>query len=258
MPDRTQVITLITDFGDNYYVGEMKGVIKKVNPLADIVDVTHAVSRQNIVGGAFVLSRILHHFPNNTIHVAVVDPGVGTSRKSVAIETKSCILIGPDNGILRWALKDLEIVRAVELDHAKVQSLARLSGIISSTFHGRDVFAPAAGLLSRGVDLDSLGSRATELEKLELLENIVVHIDGFGNIITTVARNITPGKKVRIIHGARHYDATAVRTFGEVEPDRLVVLTGSHGLLEVDVNQGDAAQRLGVKAGDSIRIEDVS
>jgi S-adenosyl-L-methionine hydrolase (adenosine-forming) len=250
-PMRT--IALTTDFGDSHYVGEMRGVIKKVNQAAEILDVTHSVEPHNVVGGAFILSRVFRHFPKNTVHVAVVDPGVGGGRKALAIETDYCFMLGPDNGILRWALRDQQVVRAVALDPVRVQKLAGLSEV-SATFHGRDVFAPAAALLTKGVDLSMMGERVQDIAALELMEDAVVHVDRFGNIITTVAREIEPGTKVTVVHNELRYEAVFVRTFGDAQPGELIVLSGSHGLLEVDVNQGSAAQRLGAKAGDRLSI----
>jgi S-adenosyl-L-methionine hydrolase (adenosine-forming) len=251
------VITLTSDFGDSYYVGEMKGVLKRVSPHADIVDITHSVEKYNVVDGAFVLSRIWRHFPKNTVHVAVVDPGVGSTRKGVAVETEQCIMVGPDNGILRWALKDQKILRAVELEFNKVQTLAGMKDL-SPTFHGRDLFAPAAALISRGTDIDMLGARVTDLGVLDLREDVIVHVDSFGNIITTLVKNLVPGTRVVVLHGARRYDALVVKTFSDAQPGQLIVLTGSHGLTEVDVNRGNAAERLGARAGDRITVEDAS
>ena len=254
MVDQASLVSLTSDFGEGHYVGEMKGVIKKVNVDAEIIDVTHNIERYNIVGGAFVLSRIWRYFPKNTVHMVVVDPGVGAKRKAIAIQTGYCYMLGPDNGILRWALKDQEIVRVIELDPKTVQERAGLTEV-SSTFHGRDVFAPAAGLLTRGVDIDTLGRRIKEIETLDLKEDTVVHVDSFGNIITTIAKDITPGMKLQVAHGPRKFEAVGARTFSDVKPGELMVLKGSHGLLEVDVNQGNAAERLGVRAGDTIQVE---
>jgi len=248
------IITLTTDFGGGYYVGEMKGVIKKVNPQADVVDITHSVSRHNVVEGAFILSRIWRHFPKNTIHVGVVDPQVGSARKALAVETDYCMFIGPDNGLLRWALKDQQIVRIIELDASTIQSKAGLKEL-SSTFHGRDVFAPAASLLTKGVDMDFLGRRLEDIGKLDIREDTVVHVDGFGNIVTTIAREIPVGAKVRIIHGKERFEAVSVKRFSDAKPGQLIVLTGSHGLVEVDVSQGSAAERLNAKVGDEIRVD---
>jgi S-adenosyl-L-methionine hydrolase (adenosine-forming) len=254
MIGQSRIITLTTDFGDSHYVGEMKGAAKRVNPDADVVDVTHSVEKYNVAGGAFVLSRVWRHFPRNSVHVAVVDPGVGSGRKALAIETDSCFLIGPDNGILRWALKDQAVARIVELDAAKVLRLAGLGGV-SATFHGRDLFAPAAALITRGVDLDLLGPRAADIQALEIKEDAVVHVDGFGNIITTIARELAPGTRLRVTHAGRTYDAVAAGTFSDAPEGALIVLVGSHGLVEIDVNRGSAAALLGANAGDAIRVE---
>ncbi|MFH0861551.1 MAG: SAM-dependent chlorinase/fluorinase [Candidatus Altiarchaeota archaeon] len=254
MVGHVRLVSLTSDFGEGHYVGEMRGVIKKVNIDAEIVDVTHSIERYNVFGGAFVLSRIWRHFPKNTVHVVVVDPGVGSKRKAIAIETDYCFLLGPDNGVLRWALKDQEIVRVIDLDPLTVQERAGLTNV-SATFHGRDVFAPAAGLLTRGVDIDTLGTRIKELQPLDLKEDTVIHVDSFGNIITTIAKDLSPGMKLQVIHGPRKFDAVGAVKFSDVNPGELVVLKGSHGLLEVDVNHGNAAERLGVRAGDSIQVE---
>ncbi|MFH1055095.1 MAG: SAM-dependent chlorinase/fluorinase [Candidatus Altiarchaeota archaeon] len=249
-----QLITLTTDFHGSYYVGEMKGVVRKVNPLADVIDITHSVSRHNIIEGAFILSRIWRHFPKNTVHVAVVDPGVGSQRKAVAVETEYCMLIGPDNGVLRWALRGQEVVRVVELDGKIVQERAGLSDL-SLTFHGRDVFAPAAALISKGADVDGLGRRVDDIGKLDVKEDMVVYVDSFGNIVTTVAVEMVAGKKAVVRHGGKNYDASTAITYSDLVEGGLVVLIGSHGLVEVGVNRGNAAERLGVKVGDAIGVE---
>jgi S-adenosylmethionine hydrolase len=249
-----QLITLMSDFGFSHYVGEMKGVVKKVNPKAETIDVTHSITRHNILEGAFILSRIWRHFPKNTVHVVVVDPGVGSDRRALAVETDYCMLVGPDNGILRWALKDQEVVRAVALDAGEVQERAGLEGL-SPTFHGRDVFAPAAALISKGVDVDTLGARVEDIEKLDIREDVIVHIDGFGNIVTTVAKEIPPGTNVVVSHAGMRHEANAVKTFSDAGSGQLIVLVGSHGLLEVDVARGNAADALAASTGDDIRIE---
>ncbi len=250
----TNLISLTTDFGLSYYVGEMKGRVKKVNPKAEVVDVTHSVSRHSIVEGAFILSRAWRSFPKNTVHVAVVDPGVGSGRKAVAVETENATFMGPDNGILRWALKDETVVRSVELDPALIRERAG-AGEDSATFHGRDVFAPAAALLTKGVDLDFLGKRTEDLAPLEIKPDAIVHIDGFGNVITTCAYGLRPGGKVRVVHKGSRYEARTVKTYSEAEPGRLTALFGSHGFIEVAVNQGDAARLLGASVGEGIAIE---
>ncbi|MBD3389165.1 MAG: hydroxide adenosyltransferase [Candidatus Altiarchaeales archaeon] len=249
-----QFITLTTDFGPGYYVAEMKGVIKRVNDKAEVFDVAHNVSRYNIVEGAFILSRVWRHYPRNTVHVGVVDPRVGSERKALAVETEYCTFIGPDNGLLRWALKDQQTIRAISLDSDVIKTRAGLDGV-SATFHGRDVFAPAAALITKGVDVDTLGMRLEDIEKLEVEEDRVIYVDGFGDIVTTITKEIPLGSKVKVLHGGERHDAVCVEKFSDAEPGELIVLNGSHGLVEVDVNQGNAAERLGAKSGDEIRIE---
>jgi len=248
------VITLLSDFGESYYVGEMKGVIKTIEPQADIVDITHIINPQNILEGAFVLSRAYRHFPKGTIHVAVVDPGVGSERRAIAVDTGSYFFIGPDNGLLRWSLKGEDVERIIELDQEKIMELAKKEDI-SPTFHGRDIFAPAAAILCRGTDIDMLGDRLTEIEGLEVDEDSIVHIDRFGNIVTTITADIPLGTRVTIIHGNRPHEGVCVRTFQDAQRGQLIVLRGSHGLLEVDVNMGNAAKMLEADVGDIIRVE---
>lgn len=251
----SRLITLTTDFGRGYYPAQMRGVIKKVNDKAEVVDVTHDVGRHDIVEGAFILSRITGYYPDNTVHVAVVDPGVGTDRAALAVETKRFTLIGPDNGVLKWALNGHDTVRVVALDEETVKERAGF-GEVSNTFHGRDVFAPAAALITKGVDVDALGKRVDEIEKLNVKQDRVVHVDGFGNIVTTMAAEPAPGETVKVAHKGRMHDAFCVKTYGQARPGQLVVLTGSHGLLEVAVREGDAASLLGAKAGDEILMQD--
>ena len=277
-----QLITLTTDFGGSYYVGEMKGVMKKVNPKAEVVDVTHAVGRQNILEGAFILSRVWRHFPKNTIHVAVVDPGVGSDRKALAVETDYCMLIGPDNGILRWALKDQKVARAVELNAGEVQARAGLKGL-SATFHGRDVFAPAAARLSAGTPVSRLGAAVSDLQTLppprlvpgdvpaaaltSAVRGEILLADRFGNLLTSIGvlcagpgflridpwipgcpqmRLEGPGFRVHLPGGRA---ARLVHTFSDVPPGSLLAYIGSDGLLEIGVNEGSAAEVLGLPRG---------
>ena len=250
-------ITLTTDFGDGIYVPQMKGVIKKINAEIDLTDITHNVKPQNIVEGAFILSRIWDKFPKSTVHIAVVDPKVGTKRNAVAVETEYCTLIGPDNGILCWSLKDQKILRMIKIDFEKISGYTE-NKILSKTFHGRDIFAPCAALLCNGIDLDNLGERITDLETLQIRDNTVVHIDGFGNIITTNVLELEVGADVQITHKGKSYIAKAAETFEDGEKNELIILQGSHGLLEIDVNCGNAAKKLNAKVGDEIGVEDAS
>jgi S-adenosyl-L-methionine hydrolase (adenosine-forming) len=248
------VVSLITDFGQGYYPGQMRAQIRRISPECDIIDITHNVTPYNVCEGAFILSRSYNFFPKNTVHVAVVDPGVGSSRLPIAAETNDYIFVGPDNGILRWALSNEKITRMISINKDKIKESAGIDDV-SPTFHGRDIFAPCAALICNGTDIDHLGGRILDLEGLEIMEDTVLHVDPFGNIITTIAKEIPAGGMVRVRHGPRVYEARAVKTFAEAEPGQLIVLRGSHGMVEVDICQGNAALKYGVHAGDKIMIE---
>jgi S-adenosylmethionine hydrolase len=187
------IITLTTDFGTrDGYVGAMKGVILGVAPTASVVDISHEISPQDVAEGAFVLASACPCFPPATIHVAVVDPGVGTERRGVLIETERYVLIGPDNGLFSGVLAVDPLVRAVSLENP---SLMRPD--VSATFHGRDVFAPAAAHIARGVPVAEFGPEVASPVELNLwraestsgcVTGRVVHIDGFGNCVTNIGR----------------------------------------------------------------------
>ena len=188
------VITLLTDFGlEDEYVGLMKGVVLSLCPAARIVDISHHVAPQDVRGGAFMLRSTYRYFPSQTIHLAIVDPGVGSSRSIVAIRTRDQVFLAPDNGILTFILEEQRIEQAVGVDNPQ-----QVLTPISRTFHGRDVFAPVAARLACGIDFASLGSRMEprELVRLPLrpagidkngnLVGSVIHIDRFGNLVTDI------------------------------------------------------------------------
>ena len=189
-----QIITLLTDFGtQDYFVGAMKGVILSINPSVRIVDITHDVPAQDIEAAAFSLLACYRDFPAGTIHVAVVDPGVGSNRRALAIECARQIFVGPDNGIFSWICEREGSSRAIHLNNE-----AFFRHPVSKTFHGRDIFAPVAAALSTGVAMTELGEKLIEYARLDPLlaavrsdgrvEGRVIHIDRFGNCIT----NLTP------------------------------------------------------------------
>jgi S-adenosylmethionine hydrolase len=257
-----RVITLLTDFGlEDGYVAAMKGVIASVAPEARLVDVTHLVPPQDVAFGRFRLLTAAPFFPPGTIHLAVVDPGVGTARRAVAIRSRSgSCFVGPDNGLLLGALDADPPVAAVELSDPGFWR----TPTPSATFHGRDVFAPVAGHLARGVTLESLGSalRPEALVKLRLdpwkavpdgAEGAIQAVDRFGNLISNVPGTALPEDGAwsaslagRILDGHR--------TYGDVPPGELVALVGSHGFVEVAVHRGDARSALGARVGDRVRI----
>src|SRR6266478_233225 len=185
------LITLTTDFGTrDWFAGTMKGVILGIHPRAKVVDLTHEIAPGDIWSGAFALNAACHFFPKGTIHVAVVDPGVGSSRRAITVQTTDYIFVGPDNGVLSWALAKQEIKAVHELENVDY-----FLPDVSATFHGRDVFAPVAAHLSRGVPVRKLGPRLKDFVRLPWPEvarrpgaitGEVIFIDRFGNAITNI------------------------------------------------------------------------
>lgn len=244
------IITLTTDFGPGEYVAAMKGVILTINPQALIVDISHQVEPQDILGGAFVLAAATPHFPPNTIHVAVVDPGVGTGRRTLLVETPQARFLAPDNGLLGLALEGKQC-RAWELTQPRYWRQA-----VSATFHGRDIFAPAAAHLSLGVSPQEMGRPVTEMVKAllppvemsagEVVRGQVVYVDRFGNLITNLRREHLPPGEVMVEVAGRtmrglstHYQTGA----------GLVAFMGSSGYLEIAAPNSSSARLLRVGRG---------
>jgi hypothetical protein len=256
------IITLLTDFGErDAYAGIMKGVMLGICPAARLVDLTHAVPAQAVRVGALVLRSAVPYFPDGTIHVAVVDPGVGSTRAAVAVSTERAVLIGPDNGLLAPSAALLG-VRAVR----RVENAALCRQPVSDTFHGRDVFAPVAAHLAAGVAFDTLGPELAALQPLDLpeptagdgtIDGAVVHVDHFGNLITNI-----PAAAVRTAFRARSLSVTIAgmtiaslaRAYADAAPGDPVALIGSWDLLEIAVRDGNAAARLGAAPGTPVRV----
>ena len=252
------MITLTTDFGvKGPYVGEMKAAMLRVNPQAKLVDVTHAITRHSVVEGSFVMEQVVKYSPEGTVHVGVIDPGVGTERKAVIVEGDQWLVV-PDNGLATLPMKHIRPRRAWAID---LERIRRFTGWrVSSTFHGRDVFGPAGALIGRGVSpeefaeeipLDSLVRLDLEPRKekdIWLLR--VIYIDDFGNVILNLEDYERP-KAVEL----PDFDLRIPyrETYGQVKPGELLALPGSHDYLEIAVNQGSAAERLGLKVGDEVR-----
>ena len=242
------VIALLTDFGD-YYPGVMKGVIRKLTD-AEIIDITHEVTPQNVVEGAFLLYNAYKFFPQDTIFVAVVDPGVGSKRKAVVIETRNYYFVCPDNGIAYPSAKEDGVVRIYQID----ESIHELVGDLSATFHGRDVFAPAAALLSKGDykyfkeigEIKELNIFDVEVSEGEIKCN-VVHIDRFGNVVTNVRDSIVDGKIKKIYFN--DLEIPIVRTYSDVGIGEPLALIGSFGTLELSIREGNFAKKYRVKHG---------
>jgi S-adenosylmethionine hydrolase len=253
------LITLTSDFGyKDSFVGIMKGVIAGLNPQARIIDLSHGIAPQDVMGAALLLRYSVEYFPRGTVHVVVVDPGVGSARRPILVEACGYFLVGPDNGVLSLACKDTAELRVVHLSNTGYHLPT-----LSNTFHGRDVFAPVAAHLSLGADPASFGNAIDDFSRLVLrpvtvrssaIEGEIVYIDGFGNLFTNIgAQELQPfaPNKVAfnvcgiVIQGlATHYDAA--------EPGSLVALINSWGMLEIALNQGNAQQRCAARIGDKI------
>jgi S-adenosylmethionine hydrolase len=257
------IITLTTDFGlADGYIGTMQGVILSIAPGATLVDLSHQVPAQDIRAGAFVLYQAVPFFPPDTIHVAVVDPGVGSQRRAIAVRTAQGTFVAPDNGLLSYVLASTGDQVTVSLANPAYQ-LPR----VSSTFHGRDVFAPTAAHLANGVPLAELGPPAADLVRLpmprpELTANgdlvaHVLHVDHFGNLILDVTAGDLAGQVAFELAGRQIHGLS--RTFADVAAGQLVAYVGSsRDHVEVAVRDGDAARHMGLRVGDPVLVRRMS
>ena len=240
------LISLLTDFGTaDYYVGAVKGAILSVNPDAVIVDITHEIPAQDIETGAFTLRAAYKTFPRGTVHCAVVDPGVGSARRPIIVSANDQFFVGPDNGIFTY------IEPPHRTFHITAEKYFRPDP--SSTFHGRDIFAPVAAALSSGVSPEQFGPEINDEVKLPSLETPlrIIHIDRFGNCVTNITRETFEVKSLAI----NGRTITALRNFyGEAPAEEIFAIWGSAGFLEISVNGGSAAQILGAKRGDLIYL----
>jgi hypothetical protein len=257
------VITLTTDFGlKDPYVAEMKAVILSINPNATILDVTHEIEKFNIRMGAYILASASPYFPKGTIHLAVVDPGVGTKRQPILIQTKRGYLIGPDNGLLALTAKNEEIEHIHKITNRKLM-LPR----ISTTFHGRDIFAPAAAHLANGTSPEKFGQEISEIatpefakiiKRKDMLVGEIIHIDDFGNIITNFGEKelelMNARAMVNVKLKAVKQKLKLCKAYAKVEPHKPLATIGSHNFLEISINQGNAAKTFKAKIGDKIIV----
>jgi S-adenosylmethionine hydrolase len=258
----TAVITLTTDFGTrDPYVAEMKAVILGLNPAVHLIDVTHEVDPHDVVEGGLAVEAMAAVCPPGTIHVAVVDPGVGTSRRGLAVTGAGQVFVGPDNGLFTSALS-LPGWEAFEVCAAEYRVAT-----VSDTFHGRDVFGPAAAHLALGVPPSRLGPRVRDPVRLswatartigDTLVGEVIHVDRFGNLLTSIGldaveRMATRGRAAVAIRIAGRR-VPLVRTYGDLAPGRAGALVGSSGRLEVAVREGSAAARLKAGRGTLVRL----
>jgi len=258
-----KIITLLTDFSlKDGYVAQMKGVISSITD-ARIIDITHDIQPHNIREAAFILKNTVPHYPVGTVHLAIVDPGVGTERKGLIITTKSQILVGPDNGVLIPTAKLLG-----DLTVYKIKNGEYMLKNISDTFHGRDVFAPMAAHIVNGVSFDKLGDKIDKFVDLDFKEaNVskkdvtgnVIYFDHFGNIITnidgaSVKEIFDYDKKIKISVKNKQKEAIFVKSYGFAKKGQLLATIGSNNFLEISINQGNAAKKLDLKPDDEVKI----
>ncbi len=255
------IISFLTDFGtQDAFVGIMKGVVLNINPAASLVDLSHAVPPQDIMVGALILRSAAPFFPPGTVHVAVVDPGVGATRRALLIETHTAFFIGPDNGLLSLAAPADVVVRIVHLTNAEY-----FLATPSHTFHGRDVFAPVAAHLSLGRAPEQFGPVVPTMERLTLsgversetgLTGSVIYIDHFGNLITNISEadlRAFPKEGLLVSIGAVQIHGI-VAAYVAVEIGAPAALINSWGVLEIAVRNGSAAQRFGVLPGQPVHL----
>jgi hypothetical protein len=259
MPEN-MIVTLLSDFGlSDVYVGVMKGVIAQVNPAITIVDLTHQIPPQNIAAGRFSLMNAYPYFPAGTVHIAVVDPGVGSRRRAIAVQLDTSFLVGPDNGLFSGVLAQNPVVAAVELTNPKYWR----TPTPSTTFHGRDIFASVGAHLASGVPLDELGDALdpNSLAQLVIPERTrteagivgyIQYIDHFGNLITNIPAADVEGKNWSVALGNQIIQSC--QTYSDRERGEAVTLIGSHGWIEIAVNGGNAQSQLQLDWGAKVQI----
>lgn len=262
---RRPIVTLITDFGSNdYYVGVVKGVIVGINPEVQIVDVCHHVASYDVFDAAFTLAQSYRYFPSDTIHMVVVDPGVGTARRPILARTIDYKFVAPDNGALSLVYEREE---NIEVRH--ITSEHYFLNPVSQTFHARDVFAPAVGWLSKGVEADKFGDPITDYAKFtppkpkrvndQLSKGVALRIDKFGNIITNISPEDVPQlfcddpPPFRIVINQQEITKLNL-AYSMGKPSELFAIVGSSGYLEICTNRGSAAKTLGATRGMEVGV----
>jgi S-adenosylmethionine hydrolase len=253
------IITLLTDFGEiDGFVGTMKGVILSINPHAKIVDISHQIPDQDIEAGAFVLNNSYRYFPKGTVHLAVVDPGVGSERKILAVQSDDYFFIAPDNQILKYIFHSNETLTVVEVLNKQF-----FLDNISQTFHGRDIFAPIAAHLSTGLCIAQLGRETKNYDRGAIdqpkitksgIIGSIIYIDKFGNLITNITEKLIckPISSIKI--GASIINRLS-NSYTEVDIGQPLAIIGSSGYFEIAVRNGNAHQQLSLNRGEVIKIE---
>jgi S-adenosylmethionine hydrolase len=259
------IVTLLTDFGiRDPYVAQMKAVILSICPRTVIVDISHEVEKFNVRMGAFILASATPYFPPGAIHVAVVDPAVGTKRAPLIIETKNFFFVGPDNGLLILAAQADGIRHVYQIENQRY-----LRPTISYTFHGRDVFAPAAGHLAKGISPQKIGSKllsyvvpsfSKPLIKNGKITGEINYIDCFGNVVTNIPASlleqlhVSPGMLLQLHIKGKRFAIRFCQAYGEVQVGEPLGIIGSHNFLELSINQGNAARLFKVVVGDPVDL----
>ncbi len=256
-----QIITLTTDFGaSDWFVGTLKGVIAGFAPRASVIDLTHNVPPGDIRAGAFSLAASYGFFPKGAVHLAVVDPGVGSTRKAVAVKTRNYFFVGPDNGLLSWAMRNEKVVAIHALEEKRY-----FRHPISRTFHGRDVFAPVAAFLARTRNIGKLGPALKDIVRLPWPEPEVrdsevkgeaVYFDRFGNAITNIENRHLQSLNTRSprVAIAGKIACPLLACYTAVPAGKLVAVPGSTGFLEIALNGGNAERKLKLRIGSPVRV----
>lgn len=259
------IITLTTDYGaSDHFVGAMKGVILNINPEAEIIDITHSVAAYDVLDAAITVNQASRFFPHRTIHIVVVDPGVGTARRPLLVSAGTQYYVAPDNGVLSLVYereKESLTVRHITADHYFVRP-------VSNTFHGRDIFAPVGAALSKTWQTSSFGDEIEDFTRMTMprpkvngnvVKGVVLRVDRFGNLVTNLTPedvpSVSPEKgTVKALVGNKEV-GKVVRTFAEGPQGEAVALIGSSGFLEFAVNKGDAAKALNAHRGAEVTVE---
>ena len=260
------IVTFTTDFGSgDGYSGAMKGVVLSIAPDARLVDITHGVPAQDVTAGAVALAQAASLFPRGTIHVAVVDPGVGGAQADILVESGGGLFVGPDNGVLSLAARPPCRIWRIEAPAFRREP-------VSPTFHGRDVFAPTAGRLAAGAAPAEVGPQVETMVQIGthplhrrggVLEGEVIHVDAFGNLITSLpAESLVAAPDgeiaIEVEGGEGTFEPSVGRTFSDVDPGSLIAYAGSGGHVEIARRDGSAARRIGAERGTIVRVRSSS
>lgn len=256
----SRIVTFTTDFGlQDHYVGTMKGVVLNINPEAGLVDISHSVQPFDVLDGALTITQAYRYFPSETIHVVVVDPGVGTARRPILVTTEKHMFVAPDNGVLSlvYERESRLSVRQISAEHYFLQP-------VSATFHGRDIFARVAGYLSKGVEAAKFGDEVSDFVRFaapkpkamneRTMRGVVLKVDKFGNIVTNITPQDVPAlfqaapPAFKIMLGS-HEVSDMKAAYAQGAPGQVFAILGSMGYLEVAANRASAADLLGVKKG---------